>query len=149
MCKYVKIHASIFANISIYIYIYICTSKRTYTNMLTLNNSQTSEHVHTNNPTFHTKINNINNLKKYLFSWVCSKRKKREVWAFYCSFLCICALIASVNPSEITTQPSGPVTHHLTLANPASWSTCPCPSLSSPLYLTVASPRLLKTAFLC
>ena len=51
--------------------------------------------------------------------------------------------------SEIPTQPSGTLTHPLTLANRASESTGPSSSLSNRLSLTVAFPRLLLTAFYC
>ena len=82
---------------------------------------------------------------KYGLRLAPSARREKFVTLFF-GFLWA---IANMYPSEIPTQPPGTLTHPLTLANPASGFTGPCSSLGGCLSLTVASHRLLLTAFFC
>ena len=68
-------------------------------------------------------------------TWVSPKRKKGEVLALFWHSVAN----ASEYPNEIPIPLSGTLTHHLTLANLAFWSTNPISSLQQPPFsLTVA-----------
>ena len=74
-----------------------------------------------------------------------SARREKFVRVLF-GFLVHLWAITSVYSSEIPTQPSGMLTHPLTLANSASESTGPSSLLCSRLSLTVTFPKLLLIA---